>query len=122
LILLQKIAGFAAKTEFGKNAVLSEASLDEFKKKPDAKIISGISLIIFSYIIGWPAVSVLGITAVYFSEPLIAIIGCPMIYGFSHLVFLLGMYLAGAKYSKIFLQWMTRLFIKKFQSNKKSSY
>ena len=46
--------------------------------------------------------------AVYFEEPLIAAIGGPLVYAFSHLVFLLGMYLAGAEYTWIFLRWATR--------------
>jgi hypothetical protein len=52
--------------------------------------------------------------AVYFKKPLIIIIGGPLTYGLSHLVFILGMYLAGAKYTKIFLRWAARVTMEKF--------
>jgi hypothetical protein len=39
----------------------------------------------------------------------IAVVGGPVAYVLSHLVFLLGMYLAGAYYSYIFLRWLTRV-------------
>ena len=54
-------------------------------------------------------VALLGILSIYFDQPMIVIIGGPTAYGISHLVFLLGMYLAGARYSWIFLRWLTRI-------------
>jgi hypothetical protein len=52
--------------------------------------------------------------AVYLQKPLVAIIGGPLTYGLSHLVFLAGMYLAGAEYTRIFLRWATRMAVEKF--------
>ena len=78
------------------------------------RIILGVSAIGISYIIGWPAVAFLGTLSIYFQEPLIVAIGGPVTYGLSHLVFLLGMYLAGAKYTRIFLRWAARALVEKF--------
>ena len=70
----------------------------------------------FSYIIGWPAIGALGILAVYFNRPWLVAVGGPVMYGLSHLVFLLGMYLAGYNYTKIFLRWAARVSVEKWMS------
>lgn len=102
-----------AETEYVRRAIKEKADLSAFKKKPSMRILLGISTIGFSYIIGWPAISALGALAIYLNEPLLLAIGGPLLYGFSHLVFLLGMYLAGAQYTKIFLRWATRIAMEK---------
>ena len=103
--------------EYGRQVMEEKADLSAFKKKPTPRIIAGIGLMVFSYIIGWPLVSFLGFLSFYFSEPLIVIIGGPLAYGISHLVFLLGMYLAGAKYTVIFFKWATRKFLERYNSS-----
>ncbi len=107
--LLKKIS----ETKFVRSAIEDQADLSAFKERPGLRVIVGIAVIGFSYIIGWPAVSALGAMSIYFKEPLVVIIGGPLIYGLSHLVFIFGMYLAGAKYSMIFLRWATRVAIEK---------
>ena len=103
-----------AKTDFVSKAIEEQADLSAFKERPTGRIIVGISAIGFSYIIGWPAISLLGVMSIYFNKPLIVIIGGPLTYGLSHLVFILGMYLAGAKYTKIFIRWAARVTMEKF--------
>ncbi|MBI5581976.1 MAG: hypothetical protein HY895_22700 [Deltaproteobacteria bacterium] len=100
-------------TPYVRNAIAEKADLAAFRQKPSARILFGVFLIGFSYILGWPAVGALAGLAIYFEEPLVAIIGGPLTYGVSHLVFLAGMYLAGAKYSGIFLRWATRIVMEK---------
>ncbi len=106
---IQKIAA----TGFVRSAIEEQADLSAFKEKPGPRIIIGLLAIMVSYIIGWPAVAALGILAIKLHEPWIVIVGGPMTYGLSHLVFLLGMYLCGAVYSLIFLRWLTRISIEK---------
>ena len=89
-----------AKNDYVRSALDDKADLSAFKEKPSARIIIGVLAIIFSYIISWPAIGALGAISVYIDKPLIVVIGGPLLYGFSHLVFMFGMYLAGAKYSK----------------------
>ncbi|MEE4358862.1 MAG: hypothetical protein V2I97_20505 [Desulfococcaceae bacterium] len=96
-------------TGFVRSAVADQADLSAFRERPAPRIILGFSLMAFSYIIGWPAVSVLGVLAVYAKEPLILAVGGPVTYGLSHLVFIAGMYFAGVKYTKIFLRWAARV-------------
>ncbi|HOD13073.1 MAG TPA: hypothetical protein PKI31_00005, partial [Spirochaetota bacterium] len=71
-MVLKKIAAWAARTEFGKNAIREQADLGAFKDKPTPRIITGIFLMALSYLIGWPAVALFGVFAVYFGQPLIA--------------------------------------------------
>jgi len=106
-----------AKTNFVRRAIEDRADLSAFRERPTGRIIVGISAMGFSYIIGWPAVSLLGAISIYLNKPLIVIIGGPLTYGLSHLVFILGMYLAGAKYTRIFIRWAARVTVEKFLGN-----
>ena len=105
-----------SESDYVRSAIEDKADLSAFKEKPSIRVILGVSAIAFSYIIGWPAVGALGILSIYLEKPLIVAIGGPLIYGLSHLVFLLGMYLAGFNYSKIFLRWATRVAVEKWIS------
>jgi hypothetical protein len=111
--IIQKIV----ETRYVRSAIEDKADLSTFKKKPSVRVVIGISIIGFSYIIGWPAVGALGMLSIYLEKPLIVAIGGPLTYGLSHLVFLLGMYLAGADYTRIFLRWATRVTVEKFQKS-----
>ncbi|MFA6284344.1 MAG: hypothetical protein WC633_09410, partial [Desulfurivibrionaceae bacterium] len=97
---IQKIAA----TAFVRSAMEDQADLSAFKEKPSPRIIAGLLAIMISYIIGWPAVAALGFLALKLHEPWIVVVGGPLTYGLSHLVFMLGMYLCGAVYSLIFLR------------------
>jgi hypothetical protein len=112
-MMLNKIVHRIADTAYVRRAIAERADLSAFRKKPTARILSGLILIGFSYVIGWPAVAALGVLALYLEEPLVALVGGPLIYGISHLVFIAGMVLAGAEYSAIFLRWATRVVMEK---------
>ncbi len=105
-----------AETRYVRSAIEDQADLSAFKEKPSMRIIIGLSVMGFSYIVGWPAISALGIVSVYLNKPLLIAIGGPFLYGLSHLVFMLGMYLAGYNYTKIFLRWATRVAVEKWMS------
>ena len=111
--ILRPVVMKLARVPFVDKAIAEEADLSAFAEPPSLKIVLGVAAILFSYVIGWPAVSVMGAAAVYFDQPLIAIVGGPLVYGLSHLVFLAGMALAGAEYSVIFLRWATRVLVAK---------
>lgn len=115
--IIQKVLRKAADTRFVQRAVADKADLSPFKERPSPRAMAGISAIGISYIIGWPAVALLGVVSIHLEKPLIAIIGGPLTYGLSHLVFILGMYLAGADYTRIFLRWATRKTMEKLMGN-----
>ena len=102
-----------SKTRYVQTAIAERADLAAFKEKPTKRIIIGLILIGFSYIIGWPAVGALGILSIYMEEPLMVVVGGPVVYGLSHLVFVMGAYLAGAEYAKVFFRWAVRVSVEK---------
>ncbi len=110
------IARKVAKTEFARCALEERADLSMFTQKPGPRVIFGIFLMGFSYILGWPMVGLLGFIAFKTGKPLIAVIGGPATYGLSHLVFMAGAYCAGARYTIIFFRWATRMFLEKYLS------
>ena len=102
-----------ARTRFVHAAIVERADLSAFNGRPGPRVIAGVSAIALSYVIGWPLVSLLGAAAVYYQKAAIAVVGGPVAYGLSHLVFILGMYLAGARYSRIFLRWAARIAVER---------
>lgn len=92
-----------------RSSIQEQADLSAFKEKPTLAILTGVFAICVSFVMGWPAVAALGVLSAKLHNPWIVSIGGPIIYGLSHLVFLLGMYLSGAKYSMIFFRWLTRV-------------
>lgn len=95
--------------DYVRTAIEEQADLTAFKQKPTPVVLAGVFAIGFSYVIGWPAIAALGILSVKLHNPWIVAVGGPITYGLSHLVFILGMYLSGAKYSLIFFRWLTRV-------------
>ena len=94
--MIRKIAGILAETKSVREILEHPADLSEFRGRPTPQLTAGLILMGFSYVLGWPAVAALSILAVYWREPLIAIIGCPATYGLSCVVFLIGAWLARA--------------------------
>lgn len=94
---------------FVQAAIRERADLSAFRQKPSPLVLAGVFAIGISFVLGWPAVAALGILSLKLQTPWIFVVGGPLTYGFSHLVFLLGMYLSGAVYSLIFCRWLTRV-------------
>jgi hypothetical protein len=104
--LIQKVAS----TAYVRKAVEEQVTLDAFRARPAPKFLVGVGLVLFSYVLGWPMVGLFSLLAAYFQAPALLVVG-PVSYGFSHLIFLLGMYLAGRdciKYVDIALSWGLR--------------
>ena len=111
--IIKQMANRAAKTKFASRAIKDGADLSAFKEKPTAKNYLGIFLMCCSYIIGWPAAGLIGAISIYRHEPLLIIIGGPLLLVIAHLVFLAGVYLAGGKYIMVFFRWATRVTLEK---------
>ena len=111
--VIKKLANRIAKTKFASRAINDGADLSAFKEKLTAKNFLGIFLMCCSYIIGLPAVGLIGAISISRHEPLLIIIGGPLLLIIAHLVFLAGMYLAGGKYVMVFFRWATRATLEK---------
>jgi hypothetical protein len=107
-----------AATDYVRAAIADKADLSVFKQKPSPRSVVGIAIIGLSYIICWPAIGAIAVLSAYLNRPLLLAVGGPVLYGLSHLVFMLGMVLAGADYARIFLRWATRVLMEKLMRNK----
>lgn len=113
---MEKYIRKIADIEFVRTAIEEHADLSDFKEKPSLKVIVGVSLILLGSFLGWPAVALLGILAVKFNEPLLAVIGGPLVYAISFPIFWLGMYCSGAEYTILFCRWLCRITMEKLLS------
>ena len=95
-MIRRKIGQYLAGKKYIKEILENPADLSEFKERMTPRLITGLILIALSFIIGWPAVAALSVLAVWFKQPLIAIIGCPATYALSYVVFIVGAWLSRA--------------------------
>ena len=110
----RRLVARLARTRFVRTAMEGEAAdLCALRGKPSPAVIVGVALIGFSYIIGWPAVALLGVLAVHFERAAIVAVGGPLTYGLSHVVFMVGAYFAGNRYAPIFLRCTARAVMRK---------
>jgi len=117
IIMRRKIANYLSQKKFIIKLMENPADLSEFKQRPTPRLITGLFLMAFSYVIGWPAIAALGVLAVWYKEPLIAVIGGPTIYAISCLVFLFGAWLARAPhYLGTLTKFATQSFIRKYST------
>jgi hypothetical protein len=67
-----------------------------FSRRPSPRIVAGLLLLGASYVLGWPAIAALGAVAAWLGQPML-LVGGPILYGFSWLVFAVGLALIGSK-------------------------
>jgi hypothetical protein len=113
LNIITRVANGIAKTKFARKAINDGADLSAFREKPTAQNLFGVFLMCCGYIVGLPAVGLIGALSIYWHEPLLIIIGGPILLVVAHLVFLAGMYLGGGKYMMVFFRWATRVALEK---------
>jgi hypothetical protein len=66
------------------------------RQPPSARTVTGLVLLGASYLLGWPAMALLGVVAAWLRRPIL-LVGGPVLYGFSWLVFLVGLVFLGSK-------------------------
>jgi hypothetical protein len=99
-----------ASTAYVRRAIEKQVTLDAFKTSPSPRFLFGVGLVLFSFVLGWPMVALFSLLSACFHAPALLILG-PAFYGFSHLVWMFGMYLAGRnciKYANAVLSWILR--------------
>jgi len=67
-----------------------------FLRKPPPRIVVGLSLLVASYVLGWPAIIALGSVAAWLRQPKL-LWGGPALYGLSWVVFASGLVFIGSK-------------------------
>jgi len=118
-MIRRKIADFLSRKKSIIKLMENPIDLKEFRERPTPRLITGLFLMAFSYVIGWPAIAGLGVIALWYKEPLIAVIGGPVIYVISCLVFLLGAWLARApQHLTTLTKFATQAFVRKYSTKK----
>jgi hypothetical protein len=67
--MIRNIMGILAETESIREILEHPADLSEFRERPTPRLITGLILIGFGYLIDWLAVTALSMLAVYLREP-----------------------------------------------------
>lgn len=92
----KELSQYLAGKQYIKKIMENPADLSEFKERPTPRLIGGLIFMGLSFLMGWPAIAALSFLAVLWHEPLIFVIGAPLAYILSCIVFLIGAWMARA--------------------------
>ena len=112
--LLRSIARRLALTKFGQKSLTKPDGLSILKQKPDTRVYVGLVLMAMSFLIGLPALAFLSYLAVKLGKPMTIAVGGPVVILLVHIMFGVGVYLAGQNYAANVLQWATKRFLQKY--------
>lgn len=115
------IGNYLMERRFVREALDAPVDLSVLRARPTPRVWTGLGLVGLSYLIGWPAVALLAWLALRWQEPLLVVIGGPLTYGASHLLFLAGSWLAGSRYLWILFQWAVRRVAERFGWDKEGA-
>jgi len=102
-----------ARTKFGQKALTRPDGLGILKQKPTTRVYGGLALMALSFS-ALPALAFLGYLSVKMSKPLIIAVGGPVVFILMHIIFVVGVYLAGQNYAREALLWATKRFLEKY--------
>jgi hypothetical protein len=114
VVLLKSFAHRLAQTKFGQKSLIKPDGLSILKRQPGTRVYVGVVLIAMSYLIGLPALAFLSYLSVKLSKPMTIAVGGPVIFLLVHIMFGVGVYLAGQNYAIALLQWATKRFLQKY--------
>ena len=112
--LLRSFALKLAQTKFGQKSLTKQDGLSILKQQPGRRVYVGLALMVMSFLIGLPALAFLSYLSVKLSKPMTIAIGGPVVILFVHIMFGVGVYLAGQNYAANVLQWATKRFLQKY--------
>ena len=112
--LLRSFARKLAQTKFGQKSLTKQNGLSILKQQPGKRVYVGLALMVMSFLIGLPALAFLSYLSVKLSKPMTIAIGGPVVILFVHIMFGVGVYLAGQNYAANVLQWVTKRFLQKY--------
>ncbi len=112
---LRFLARRLARTKFGQKALSQpDNGLSILKQKPGKRVYIGLALMTISCLSGLPALAFLSYLSVKVNMLMIIVAGAPLVVLLVHIVFGVGVYLAGQNYAKEMLLWATKRFLQKF--------
>jgi hypothetical protein len=110
-MIRKKITSYFSKKPYIQKIMETPADLSEFKERPTPRLIAGLIFMVLSFMMGWPAIAALSFLAVWWQEPLIFVIGGPLAYVLSCVVFFIGAWMARAPH---YLNTLTRYALQSF--------
>lgn len=114
MVPFNSIALRLARTKFGQKALTLPDGPGILRPKPTTRVYGGLALMALSYLTGLPALAFLSYLSVKMSKPTIIAFGGPVILGLVHIMFGMGVYLAGKNYAIEALLWAAKKFLKKY--------
>ena len=109
--MTQCLARRLARTGYGQKVLARRADFSAFRQKPSPSMYLGLALIALSYLMGSAALILGGYFAVEGGPTLLLALGAAGLFVLVHLVFIAGVWLAGANYAAILMHWAARKFL-----------
>ena len=110
---LSSVARRLARTRFGQRALTQPDRPGILKQQRTKRVYGGLTLMALSALAGLPALALLSYLSVRLGKPMIIAIGGPAVLVLVHIIFALGVYLAGQNYVIEALLWVTKRFLEK---------
>ena len=111
---LSSMARRLARTRLGQKALTHPDGPGILKQKPTTRVYCGLALIALSYLTGLPVLGFLSYLSMEMSRPMIIVIGGPVVLVLVHIMFGVGVYLAGQNYAREALLRVTRRFLERY--------
>ena len=112
--LIRSLARKLAQTKFGQKSLSNPDGLSLLKQQPGKRVYFGLALIAMSFLLGLPALAFLSYLSVKLSKPMTIAVGGPAVIILVHIMFGVGVYLAGQNYASEVLQCATKRFLQKY--------
>jgi len=110
---LGSVARRLARTRFGQRALTQPDRPAILKQRLAKRVYGGLVLMALSALTGVPALAALTYLSVRMGKPMIIAVGGPVAFALVHIIFGLGVFLAGRNYAIEALLWVTRRFLER---------
>ncbi len=114
--LLRSFARKLAQTRFGQKSLTQPDGPSILKQQPGRRVYVGLILMAMSFLTGLPALAFLSYLSVKLSKPMIIAVGGAVVVLMVHIMFGVGVYLAGQNYAVKLLHRATKRFLQKYAS------
>ena len=114
MALLRSFARRLARTKFGQKSLNKQDEQFIFKRQLGTRVYIGLVLLVISLLMGFPALALLGYLSVKLSKPMLIAVGAPVVVLLVHIIFGVGVYLAGRNYALEMLHLATKRFLQKY--------
>ncbi|CAB1065835.1 hypothetical protein D1BOALGB6SA_10634 [Olavius sp. associated proteobacterium Delta 1] len=114
MAFLRSFTRSLAQTKFGQKSLAKPDGLSILKQQPGTRVYVGLILMAMSCLISLPALALLSYLAVKLSQPVTIAVGGAVVFLLVHVMFGVGVYLAGKNYAVEVLQLATKRFLQKY--------